>query len=331
MRVDTNQALGFSDVCVQIPTSELDVLNDLIAWDKVEQRLLAIRGDYSPLSLFKMMLLQTWHNLSDAGIADALRRDLVFMHFCGFSLEGKKPDAATVCRFRTRIVEAGLLDTLLGLVNVSLASRGLKLANGKYVSSDATLIQSARRPRKAIEAKDDGSVEVLYSDDNEAAWIQKGDQCVYGYSASVITDEDGLIESATTFPANRSEMTRLDEVLDDANLTSGQVVLYDKGVDSQNNRSVLKQRGLKDGIMRKKPKGKSMTAWNRLRNKLIGRRRFVVERTFGTLKRSYGLNRARYLGLVKTQAEVLMKSIAYNLKRGLNRYLVKHHPQVSCV
>ena len=68
-----------------------------------------------------------------------------------------------------------------------------------------------------------------------------------------------------------------------------------------------------------------MTVWNRLRNKAIGKRRFVVERTLGTLKRTYGLSRARYVGLVKVQAEVLMKSIAYNLKRGMNSYLA-HQP-----
>ncbi|SMN13928.1 Mobile element protein [Bathymodiolus heckerae thiotrophic gill symbiont] len=41
--------------------------------------------------------------------------------------------------------------------------------------------------------------------------------------------------------------------------------------------------------MRKKPKGKPMSRWNKVRNKAISKRRFVVERTFGTLKRTYGL------------------------------------------
>ena len=67
--------------------------------------------------------------------------------------------------------------------------------------------------------------------------------------------------------------------------------------------------------MRKKPKGKPMSHWNRVRNKLISRRRFVTERTFGTLKRTYGLSRARYLGIEKVNGEILIKSIAYNLKR----------------
>ena len=249
-----------------------------MAWDTIATGLTSIRGDYAPLSLFKMLLLQTWHNLSDAGIADALRRDLVFINFCGFRLEGKKPDAATVCRFRSRLVALGLLNELLAVVNGSLTSQGLKLANGKYKSCDATLIHSARRPRKAVEAHEDDDVTVTYSDDKEAAWLKKGDQYVYGYSANVTTDEHGLVESVTTFPANCSEMGRLDEVLDVMDAQAGQVVLYDKGVDSKANRERLHARGLQDGIMRKKPKGKPMTHWNRLRNKAIGIRRLFFER-----------------------------------------------------
>ena len=66
MRVDTDQTPSFADDVVAIPTSELDVLQEVISWDAIDEALLSIKGDYEPLSLFKMMLLQTWHNLSDA-------------------------------------------------------------------------------------------------------------------------------------------------------------------------------------------------------------------------------------------------------------------------
>ena len=320
MRVKTEQRLGFADLEVDLADTELSSLESMIDWGCMAELLAGVRGDYDPLSLFKMLLLQTWHDLSDESIAQALRRDLVFIRFCGFTLAGSKPDSSTLCRFRKRLVDAGLLEILLRQINHSLSAQGLKIANGKYLSSDATLIKSARRPRRVLDCSQPRAVEVSYSDDHEATWIQKGDQSIYGYSASVTTDEAGLIESVTTFPANRSEMTRLNEVVDQLNSIPGQVLLYDKGADSNNNRAVLKSKGLKDGIMRKKPKGQAMTHWNRIRNRLISQRRFVVERTFGTLKRTYGLHRARYIGLVKTQAEVLMKSIAYNLKRGINRF-----------
>ena len=57
-------------------------------------------------------------------------------------------------------------------------------------------------------------------------------------------------------------MTRLNEVVDRLDSIPGQVLLYDKGAASDNNRAVLKSKGLKDGIMRKKPKGQAMTHWN---------------------------------------------------------------------
>ena len=329
MKVNTRQTRTFSDMSVPIPDSELDDLKNIIDWSAIERVLSRVRGDYSVLSLFKMLLLQTWYNLSDARMAQAMNRDLVFIRFCGFSLDGNKPDAATLCRFRNRLMKGGYMDSLLCLINRSLEANDLKLINGKYVSSDATLIQSSRRPKKVLEENpDDKTIEVSYSDDKEASWLKKGSKLTYGFSSSVVTDEEGLIESVATFPANVSEMTRLDEVLEQSNIQKGQVLLYDKGIDSQSNRDLLKSQGIKDGVMKKKPKGKALSYWARLRNRLISQRRFVTERTFGTLKRTYGLHRARYLGLTKVNAEVKIKAIAYNLRRGLNKYL--QHPQESC-
>ena len=326
MRVITDQTPGFVDEMVAVPDTELTVLNERVDWPEIERLLEPVEGDYVGLSLFKMLLLQTWHNLSDDGIAKALTRDLVFIRFCGFSLEGHKPDASTLCRFRNRLVRHDLFDSLLRVVNQSLEVNGLKLAHGKYISSDATLIASARRPKRVLQGQKTEldyyeMADVVYSDDREATWIKQGSQSVYGYSASVTTDESGLIEAVSTFAANCSEMTRLEEVLNRVSPSPGQTLLYDKGVDSAANRYHLKARGLKDGIMRKKPKGQAMAYWERIRNKLISQRRFVTERTFGTLKRTYGLYRSGYVGLVKTQAEVMIKAIAYNLRRGLNNAL----------
>jgi IS5 family transposase len=133
----------------------------------------------------------------------------------------------------------------------------------------------------------------------------------------------GLINKATTHPANDSEMTHFEENIKQANNHKGVRVLYDKGVASKANSKVLKAQKLRDGIMRKKPKGKPMSHWNKLRNKAISKRRFVVERTFGTLKRTYGLARARYIGLEKVASEVNLKAIAYNLTRAANVYIRK--------
>ncbi len=42
-----------------------------------------------------------------------------------------------------------------------------------------------------------------------------------------------------------------------------------------------------------------------------------MERVFGTLKQQYDMARASYIGIAKVQGELLLSSLAYNLKRGL--------------
>jgi transposase, IS5 family len=55
------------------------------------------------------------------------------------------------------------------------------------------------------------------------------------------------------------------------------------------------------------------TAWNRV----IGAVRGRVEKVFGTSKRSYGLGRARYIGLARVSLRAHLTFLAYNLTRAL--------------
>ena len=110
-------------------------------------------------------------------------------------------------------------------------------------------------------------------------------------------------------------MRHFPEVIEKADMMLGKTVLYDKGGESVANRKALSSLGLNDGIRRKKPKGKPMTFWNRLRNKRISSKCFVTERTFGRLKRPYGMGRVRYFAMEKVNSAQLLKSIADNMKR----------------
>lgn len=329
MRVTTTQEQTFADSLINIPNSQLDTINKIVDWKLIAKELSHIKVDYSAVALFKALLIGTWHNLSDEKLADSLNRDLVFINFCNFSLSGNKPDGTTLGRFRTKLSKENLFDKLLDSINLMLENNQLKLSNGKHVAMDATLIQSARRAKKTFTTHKAGEVyeldndPVQYSDDSDAKWTFKAGKYTYGYSSVVTTDANGLINKATTHPANDSEMTHFSDNVKQVNNQKGVRVLYDKGASSKANSEALKNQKLRDGIMRKKPKGKAMSHWNRLRNKAISNRRFVVERTFGTLKRTYGLARSRYIGLEKVASEVNLKAIAYNLTRAANVYINK--------
>lgn len=95
-----------------------------------------------------------------------------------------------------------------------------------------------------------------------------------------------------------------------------QVRVYaDKGYPSAVNRAVLKEKKLKGGIMRKRPKGSPMSEIERLRNKLISKSRWVIARTFGSIQKWFGGGRCRYLSLANTHFQNILESLAYNLYR----------------
>jgi len=61
MRVRTDQSKPFADQFIQVPDTELDSLDSLIDWSALAKHFDEIKGDYSAISLFKVLLLQTWY------------------------------------------------------------------------------------------------------------------------------------------------------------------------------------------------------------------------------------------------------------------------------
>lgn len=318
MKIITNQSPSFADSFIDIPESDLDGISLILDRVRFGNAFADIQTDYPPEALFRALLLRELYSISYDRLSKSLHRDLVFMGFCGFSVSGEKPDESTLIRFRDRLIGKGLWETLLDRLNGVLERDGLKLSGGVAVA-DATLVPSARRPRKVFRAEGDGSVSgPVYSDDPDATWKTKGKTSRYGYAVTATTDADGLVTAVAVAPANESEMTAFPEKVADR-VAKGRRIVYDKGADSAANRNACRERGLKDGIMRRKPKGREMPHWEKVRNRLLSKLRFVVERTFGTMKRTYGMSRARLVGLAKVETGAIAKSLAYNLRRAANR------------
>ena len=95
--------------------------------------------------------------------------------------------------------------------------------------------------------------------------------------------------------------------------SSAKRIYADKGFASKANRQMLKERGFSDGILEKASRGKPLNAWQKVKNKLISKQRFVVERAFGTLKRQLLLTRARYRERWRVEGEMRLKALSYNL------------------
>jgi IS5 family transposase len=319
----------------RVGKSSLVTIGRSLRWERIVAKLGSLGrsglgpNGYDITSLLKALVLQAWHSLSDAELEDALRLRMDFMLFSGFS--GDVPDETTICRFRNLLVAHGGQEKLLKEVNRQLRWLKLQVKPSKGAVLDATIIESASRPHdkeydaEVIDRKEDEAVVSIVSEkastsaDKDAAWLKKGKKSYYGYKAFVVTDSDeGYIERVHTTPANVSEMTEMENALGD--LTPNRLYA-DKGSASKANRDSLRSRKIKSALMHKAQRNKPLTGRQKLFNKLVSKRRYIVEQCFGTLKRRFHCARASYNGLVKVNAWMHIKAVAFNLLKAANKIL----------
>ena len=318
----------------------VDGVTAVIDWKRVEKllhrglgrsnKITAGAKAYPALQMFKILLLQQWYGMSDQETENAMLDRISFIRFAELSLEDSVPDHTTICRFRNALVEKNLLQALLDEVNGQMEQQGKLVKKG--VAVDASIIASSARPRKHEEVEtivcdreeasspdtEKAIVSVSYSHDRDAAWTQKGKKYYYGYKVHTSVDVDtGLVLVAHATPANYSDTGELGALVKGSRLPAKSRVYADKGYTSAANSTFVRQHKCKDGIMRRAYRNRPLTERERKRNKLISKRRYIVERVFGTLKHRYAMARASYLGTAKVQGELLLSSLAYNLKRAL--------------
>jgi len=151
--------------------------------------------------------------------------------------------------------------------------------------------------------------------DTDGAWLKKRGIYHFGFKKHHVTDDEGLVLGVLTTKASTNEIANLEEVLDTADLPEGIALKADKGYQSKKNEAILKERKLKNHILKKAYKNKPLTKWEKRFNKLIGQTRFKVERTFGGIKRWFNGGLARYRGIEKMHTQNLMEAVCYNLYR----------------
>ena len=320
---------GFADIAYasrRRRVNFLDKINELINWGPIEKKLNKVlkrkanavgSQPYPAIVMFKALLLQTWYNLSDTQTEDSLADRASFSVFAGLSLDRSVPDSTTICRFRNLIKDE--FSTLLELINRQLIQHNFIIKEGMI--ADASIVQSSCHPNKHEEVvlpEEDEHIEVItsYSNDNDARWTKKGKNYYYGYKIHVATDkEHGFVLSGHATPANVYDGHQLSRLVAESQLPAGSLVLADKGYCSQANREHLADNNFFDGIMLKSSGNRPLSDFERAHNKCLSCVRGKVERVVGTFKRNYGFARSRYIGTAKVEAELLLKSIAFNLKK----------------
>ena len=292
--------------------AKLERIDEVVDWKKLARLVNGIyaaplgRPSYPPVVMVKIMVLQQWYDASDEAMEEALWDRVSFKRFVGLALEDDVPDHSTISRFRKEVSERGLAGRLFKELTRQLDKRGLLVKQGTLL--DATIVEAqAHRPSSPEQPGARSGI------DPDAAWTRKGGKSHFGYKAHIGLDAgSGLIREAVFTPANVNDT----EVADALVSGDEKAVYADKAYMSKERSALLKSMRIKDRIMRRADKHHPVLPhWERRRNKLISRLRSPVEKVFGTLKRSYGYRRVRYMGLERNEAEFFFKCMAYNLRR----------------
>ncbi len=253
------------------------------------------KPSYSGLLLFKMSLLQTWYGLSDYEVEDRVNDSISFSYFCGLHIDQVAPDHSTLSRFRTILTKAKAYESLFKEINRQLEAHQIIVKTGAII--DASVIDTPLKPKDKTNHK----VTEDRKDEQEVPVAKD-------YADSV--DNEGLVLGVLTTKASTNEIANLEEVLDTTDLPENITLKADKGYQSKKNAVLLKKRKLKKAY-----KNKPLTHWEKKFNKLIGKTRFKVERTFGGIKRWFNGGTARYRGIKKMHTQNLMEAMCYNLYR----------------
>lgn len=310
---------------------------------KLGKEVMRGQAPYDYLSLLKVLLLQQWHQLSDPKMEEALHTRIDFMWFTGFGLADKEmhvPDETTICRFRNKLVKKDMLEGYLKQVNRQLEQHNLKVKITEGAILDATLIAAAvnsqAKPKLIAEdrneddidnsgggdlfelsANEQSNVEI----DPDAKWLKKGKCNIFGFKEFIVTDAtDGYYEHLAITPANQSEMTSLEQVMQPViEEATPKFLQTDKGYSSEANREYLKTNNIGNGIMDKAKRNTKLTFKQLYRNKRISKTRYIVERTNATTKNIFGFTRSKYIGIAKVKAQALLVAIAHNLLKAANK------------
>jgi IS5 family transposase len=254
--------------------------------------------------MLRMLLLQTWFNLSDEGVEDAIYDSYAMKQFTkiDFSQGEQVPDATTLCKFRKLLNENGLQQEMFTQIREMLSAEGKMMHGGTIV--DATIVEASSSTKNEKKKTDP-----------EMHSVKKNTRWYFGLRAHIGTDAGtGYVHHLSITAANVAEVKVAPNLLRE----DDEVVYGDAGY--------LKMEDyVQDGIERDYRINRQMGTFKRhygdklsyeFEKRLETRKsstRCKVEYVFHIVKDIFKWRKARYKGLAKNLNHAHMLFASANL------------------
>jgi transposase, IS5 family len=332
--------LGFFDADKRLAAlsakgDPLEAIDRLVPWESFRAEIEAVvltpdemkkstagRKPADAIVMFRMLVLQALHNLSDAQTEYQVRDRLSFTRFLRLGIEDSIPDATTLWLFREKLAKASLIEKLFERFDQHLAARGYMARGGQMVDATILPVPKQRNSRDENETVKSGRTPVdwekkpakLRQKDRDARWTKKHGKSFFGYKNHVNADARyKLIRRYEVTDAAVHDSQALEALLSQDNTSRD--VFADSAYRSAEIEAKLKARGFHSRIHRRghrdHPLSNAQTRANRAKSSIRAR----IEHVFGAQQSSAGGRIVRTIGIVRARAKIGLQNLAYNMRR----------------
>jgi transposase, IS5 family len=307
-------------------------LNEIIPWGEFRPLLRkalhkakksnAGRKPFDSILMFKILVLQSLYNLSDAQTEYQIRDRFSFLRFLSLKVEDKIPDEKTIWLFREQLKESKALEKLFNAFDKHLVKQGFAARTGMMVDASIVEVPKQRNSREDNQKIKEGKTpeewkenpNQLRQKDVEARWTRKNNQNYYGYKNHVNVDvQHKIIRKFTVTPASQGDITCLSQLLDENNLDKK--IWGDKAYRSDAAEGMLKEKGYESRIHYRARVGNWISEEHKRWNHRYSKIRARVEHVFGFICNSMKGHYIRGIGLARASFRIGMNNLVYNFCR----------------
>lgn len=301
------------------------------------------RPPFDHVFMFKVLILQASHALSDERTEYLIKDRLSFMRFLGLGLADPVPDANTIWTFRETLTRAQVegrpaIQVLFSAYEAALRRAGYLAMGGQIIDAAVIAAPKQRNTEAEKTAIKAGTIPEAWRDkpkklaqkDRDARWTMKFSKAkpaadgakridiavpAFGYKTHIGIDRrHGLIRTWLVTDASRHDGAQLPRLVSRAN--TGSDVWADTSYRTKANERHLAEHGLRSQIHRRKPPGRPMPANVARANGIKSTVRARVEHVFARQKGPMGLF-VRTIGIARATVRIGLANLAYNMQRAV--------------
>jgi len=287
-----------------------------------ERKSNAGRPPFDLVFMFKILILQSLYNLSDAQTEFQITDRISFMRFLNLNLNDRIPDEKTIWEFRDKLTKAQLVEPLFSEFNRVLEQEGFTAQKGQIIDASIVQVPTQRNSRDENEQIKQGETPAVWNDqpnkqcqkDTDARWTRKHGRSYFGYKNHVNVDvKFKLIRKFSVTNASVHDSQEFHDLVDRFN--SNKNVYADGAYRSAEIERHLKAEGHRSQIHQKGKRNKPLSKFQQAVNRKKSKVRCRVEHIFGMQLRRAGSLILRSVGESRAKTKIGLRNLTYNLTR----------------